>query len=415
MSSQLFWYVENNNYEELKQYIEKGKNLNVLTPAAGTPGPGHFEDAEHVRAYVLDWAFDYDRKDMIILLLKNGAESVYSLLHNAAVYDDIEVLELILKLYPHIVEKTFEKSPVWDSLYNGHEDAAVWLIAHGADYKNFESYTATATASGLFLAPMHLAAIKGMAKVVEAILQKQKKYVEYIDSTGRSPLHYAVQHSFTKIVNILIDARADVNVENLDGNTPLHFAHDRDNTIALLHSGACIDIHNKLGETPLVVASQLGAIDVVEELVKAGANIYKKDKDGNSLIHQALLGRYHANKEKEIELYVSAGLDIDNKNDQGETPLQIAVLKLKYRMVIFLLNRNADVHIKDQFGKTLLHRVAETHSTSEECIKIITLLKEQGIQLNAKDDYNKTAYDVYIEKKGSLSFNFEKVSKLLEN
>ena len=52
--------------------------------------------------------------------------------------------------------------------------------------------------------------------------------------------------------------------------------------ILLLAAGANVDKQNDYGSTPLIYAASNGKIEVVKELLKAGANKKLKDKRGRT-------------------------------------------------------------------------------------------------------------------------------------
>ena len=52
----------------------------------------------------------------------------------------------------------------------------------------------------------------------------------------------------------------------------------------LIKEGAIINIENKNGFTPLILASQKGFLDIVKELVQNGAEVNYKNKDGKTAL-----------------------------------------------------------------------------------------------------------------------------------
>jgi hypothetical protein len=76
------------------------------------------------------------------------------------------------------------------------------------------------------------------------------------DINGNTPLHYAAYYDSRKIAELLVSHKAYIDARNFYGDTPLHFAvRQRDRALAnyLIHLGADSNIRNGRGETPLEV------------------------------------------------------------------------------------------------------------------------------------------------------------------
>lgn len=157
-----------------------------------------------------------------------------------------------------------------------------------------------------------------------------REVIERRDRSGQTPLHHAVKNNEITFVRFLIDAGADVDAKDNNGNTPLNmfpvFDIDGDNignyfdTLVLLISrGADINNKNRFGKTILHTASEQNKIDFVESLLQEGANINVADNDGDTPLHYAVNGRH----EMMVEFLLQHHPDII-KNNSGETPLNIA-------------------------------------------------------------------------------------------
>jgi ankyrin repeat protein len=84
---------------------------------------------------------------------------------------------------------------------------------------------------------------------------------------------------------------ADVNVRDLYGWTPLHFAAncaDTDIAGILLEKGADVHARSDDGSTPLLIAANNGRSEVITLLLGAGADVHDKDENGaTALIYAA--------------------------------------------------------------------------------------------------------------------------------
>lgn len=75
-------------------------------------------------------------------------------------------------------------------------------------------------------------------------------------------------------------------MEDKDGNTQLHFAATNDKTVKrikeFISEGLDINAQNKKGNTPLHIAYQNNASEVVAELLCAGANLSLRNLEGKA-------------------------------------------------------------------------------------------------------------------------------------
>ncbi|MBA8758429.1 ankyrin repeat domain-containing protein [Wolbachia pipientis] len=128
----------------------------------------------------------------------------------------------------------------------------------------------------------------GNQKCVEAILDKFK------DTESRDPaiklLHYAVEKGDYDLVNSLIKNDANVNIQDRNNKTALHYAvssyGDIQNVnkmvMLLVESGAKIDTQDSDGKTALHYAAASNKDEIVRLLLKEGANEEIKDKSGKT-------------------------------------------------------------------------------------------------------------------------------------
>ena len=73
--------------------------------------------------------------------------------------------------------------------------------------------------------------------------------------------------------------------------------------------------------TPLLIASGFGHVDVVRELLEAGASVHQTDEDGDAALHGACaMGVLET-----CVLLLDKGADVNLASNEGTCPLLIAV------------------------------------------------------------------------------------------
>ena len=109
---------------------------------------------------------------------------------------------------------------------------------------------------------------------------------------GVTPLYNACITGRADIVQLLIEARADVNKANKDGRTPLDRVvsqDDGDRRIfeMLLSAGARLDVADAKGMTPLMVASEQANFDMVKMIVEKLKTTYGPEKLKAELVRRS--------------------------------------------------------------------------------------------------------------------------------
>ena len=176
-------------------------------------------------------------------------------------------------------------------------------------------------------------------------------------SGGDTSLHEAAKNGDAYAIKKLIDAGADVNAKNNDGDTPLHDTTRNENWCEEnLDGTACI----RPETNPAIV-------NVVKELINAGADIHAKNKIGETPLHLAVkyldmdfvLESYppiYVDNDNDylIREFIKAGANINAKNNSGETPLHYAASNAAAygESIKDLISAGADIHAKDNGDRT---------------------------------------------------------------
>ncbi|WP_338406774.1 ankyrin repeat domain-containing protein [Wolbachia endosymbiont (group A) of Longitarsus flavicornis] len=182
------------------------------------------------------------------------------------------------------------------------------------------------------MTPLHWAAVKGHKEAVEALLGKDGIDVNLADKNKDTPLHSVLKKDNIDInvLNALLGEEGiDVNAQDGLNNTPLHLAVKKDNIdINVLNAllgaeGIDVNIKDKLREwTPLHWAVSENKIDKVKALLGAeGIDVNIEDKyEKKTPLHLAAQN----NNQEIVEDLIKAGANINVKDKDEKTPLDLA-------------------------------------------------------------------------------------------
>ncbi|MBS0606227.1 MAG: ankyrin repeat domain-containing protein [Verrucomicrobia bacterium] len=204
-----------------------------------------------------------------------------------------------------------------------------------------------------------------------------------------TPLHLACGSGDSELVRLLIEAKANINDQDKDGDTPLHGACQSGHLQVaelLIKVGADISIKGEYGYTPLHDASYRGYSEIVRLLINAKADVNDLTTNGYSPLYLACSSG-HSDIVKQL---LAAGAIIDGKNKEGKTPFQVAKtpeirqlleaarLNANSRMDAPFQSRTPHARKLESAGKQLLKRVAEHYGPRYHTALTELLIKNRG-------------------------------------
>ena len=108
------------------------------------------------------------------------------------------------------------------------------------------------------------------------------------DVVGRTPLHIAAEKGNMDVAMFLIENGANVNVADVNGNTPLVFIINKTGNLKviqrLLEKGATVNVQNRTGETALMYAAWHGHSAIVQLLLENRADVTLKNLQGRTAL-----------------------------------------------------------------------------------------------------------------------------------
>jgi len=172
----------------------------------------------------------------------------------------------------------------------------------------------------------------------------------------------AVEYNDILKVKMLLNAGGDVNAVNEYGATALSIAVRNQNleiVQILLEADADVNKYIEYGRTVLMTAADNHDLKMVEMLIEAGADIHMCDSDGDPVFWYAF------EKPSLFNFFITAGVDINARNNEGKTLLHALVsyedifLPCVDDIYDMFRQANASVFIKDNEGKSSLDTIFE--------------------------------------------------------
>jgi len=238
---------------------------------------------------------------------------------------------------------------------------------------------------------------------------------------GQPLLSRAIEHLDLPMLKLLLAHKPDLEaVDDNSGYTPLQLAvvgrqrivfppHVRRNAEAvrlLLEAGAQIDRPFKprivsrpmpdfpgapgarpapddiTEATPLVVASKLGAVELIECLLAHGANVNASDAYGQTPLHHAVL----QGSEPTLEAILKHKPNLEARNRDGRTALALAVAGGQTELVRRLAQAGADLNVSlpDRDAASPLHVAVQRRNTA--MVELLVGLGANPNPINAEGD-----------------------------
>ena len=227
--------------------------------------------------------------------VNHSGQHGYTVLHWVGRYNCPEAVKVLLEGGADIEAKNDKgHSPLLNASMSGALDVVKVLVRAGAGVCVTDNRGAIC---------LSLAAHHGHTETVRTLLCMPEVDLKHVDNTGATALSRAVLGKRADVVEVLIDAGAD------------------------------IDVTNENGRSPLLLASMSGHLDIVKMLVEAGAGVCVTDNKGDTcLIVAAVFGHI------ETVRYLTSlpEVDVNHANQRGYTALQIAKRKGHKGVVKFL-------------------------------------------------------------------------------
>lgn len=424
--------------EYLEFYMARWSQIHSLMERLGNSSPCKIEELEdfflkqrldpntplaHQKAKVIHFFAIKNDWEAVKWLVEHGAdinfqmENGETVAHMAATGRNVDVVKWLVE---HGAKPSIRSNTGADLfvvfLYQGIPD---WNMG-----KWLAEYVDNINAIHIAGAPLHLyAAKKGQFEFLKWLIQEKSADVSLKDLDGVRLLNYAARSGqldmtkwlFNKLNQsdagrtslmfmdpqtflfdaassgnldlvkwIVEDLHIDAHKKNNEDQTLIHALansrpKDSSQELALLNwlIDKGIDPHDKdsQGKTALMLAADISHWPIVLQLLKAGGDVNTVLTGGNRLIHEAA----ERDNCETLSYLLDHGVSINEQESSlQDTPLHCAIKLRKWRAAKLLLERGADVTLKNENGDTPLDSHDDAmDDSSDECKKVRAMILER--------------------------------------
>lgn len=270
-------------------------------------------------------------------------------LHLSAMSTDEKIFKVLMDSGsdPNAKDKR-DETPLHQAVKTGNLNNLKLLLEAAADSnaKNNKGYTS-----------LHLATESLNLNVIKLLLDSGAN-VNAKNESNEIPLNFAVKSRSESVVKLLLDSGSDTDHKVYDHDNgvkyhPLHWAVRRGqiNIVKfLIEAGANVHVQDH-GDTPLHVSLRLKYESISKLLLNAGANINAKGSCGFTSLHLAA----EAGSQNAIfKTLIDGGADLDAQNSYRITPLHLAATNGHYNALKLLIEAGSDANKQNSSGHTAL-------------------------------------------------------------
>ena len=209
--------------------------------------------------------------------------------------------------------------------------------------------------------------------------------MDTVNCVDQTPLHSACAHGNVDMVELLLGHQAEIEHRDKDGMTPLLTAVKHGHVTVLkklLHHGASVTVIDKEDRSPLYLAAEYNQLKCLKTLVKTNSIDWlmrRNDRWDNTAIH---IASSSGNLDIVIAL-IEAGAQIDNKNEDEQTPVHLAAKHGQLKVLKYILGHDRySVNDEDFESQTALHLASSGghHDIVQELIRA-------GADIHARNSY----------------------------
>lgn len=292
-------------------------------------------------------------------------------LHQAVYWNARKSMEALVLAGADVNARDFAgASPIFEAVRRQDPSAVRWLLDRGAD---------PAARNDAGRTPLHDAAGNGDLESVRLLLSAGASPNARGDG-GSTALHEAVSSDRVSVIPALVARGADIHARNFAGETPLTLALGRGTEVlkALLTGEAARSVDSDGRSVLRVILEAKPAAGFVEIALAAGARTGDRDRSGATALHAAVSQGYT----EIVRLLVEGGADIFARDRDGNSPLSLAMAA--GTDALGALVTAANVNSRDLLGNRPLHYAAQAGNAAAAEF-LLNLGADRGARNSAGD------------------------------
>jgi ankyrin repeat protein len=264
--------------------------------------------------------------------------------------------------------------PILEAAAKGHTDVIRLLLENGANINQEGKYGQNA---------LYFASENGKEAAVRMLIEAGACVN---NEDGTMPIQVASERGHKGIVEMLIKAGADVNLGYGPALYYASKSGHEDVVQTLILAGADVNLEGVLGTALHAAAYRYTGEKVVELLIDAGADVNKLAGQYGTALQAAAAGFTDEPSALEaVQILIRAGANVNLVGGVYGTALQAAAYSERPKIVEELVDAGADVNlVGGEFGTALRAAVLSRDYDSENRIDIVQMLIRAGADVNLK-------------------------------
>ncbi len=317
--------------KEIKEYssLRKNKTINDLISAGAN----------------ISVIINESNTKPIHLASKYGWDSTVSLLLDKG--DDINVKD------------KYGNTPLMIASHSNKQKTGVLLIQKGADVSLFNKSNQNALELTLMAQFKEYSSSRSSLLAQNIIKLSNLKGMTF--SNHETPLTLAAKLDWQETSKVMLKMNADLNIQNQEDLLPYEISIKKDDK-----KDDCLDVFS------LVYINNPKQLTELKKIIKS-RKIDPFEVNPYRYLYQA---SYKGNL-KAVKILLECGLDINEKNANLSTSVQVAIQKKKNDVAKYLISNGAELNSVNKYNKTALE-----YAYNEDSFEMIELLIKSGVDLN---------------------------------